>query len=56
MVSHGYIKNDFDVHEWARPEFLEQAAVEVLKEEWQRRSWSKLAEGGRLDAAGTRLG
>ena len=24
MVSHGYIKNDFDVNEWARPEFLEQ--------------------------------
>ena len=26
MFSHGYIKNDFDVDEWARPEFLEQAA------------------------------
>jgi ABC-type nitrate/sulfonate/bicarbonate transport system substrate-binding protein len=26
MLSHGYIKNDFDVHEWAAPEFLEQAA------------------------------
>jgi ABC-type nitrate/sulfonate/bicarbonate transport system substrate-binding protein/rhodanese-related sulfurtransferase len=48
MVSHGYIKNDFDVATWARPEFLEQAATEVLKEEWQRRSWSKLpARGGR---------
>ena len=30
MFSHGYIKNDFDVNEWAAPEFLEQAAVEVL--------------------------
>ena len=52
MFSHGYIKNDFDVDAWAAPEFLEQAAVEVLKEEWQRRSWSKLpdrrrARGGR---------
>ena len=26
MVRHGYIKNDFDVDEWAAPEFLEQAA------------------------------
>jgi len=25
MVRHGYIKSDFDVDEWARPEFLEQA-------------------------------
>ena len=38
MFSHGYIKNDFDVDVWAAPEFLEQAAMEVLKEEWQRRS------------------
>jgi ABC-type nitrate/sulfonate/bicarbonate transport system substrate-binding protein len=22
MLSHGYIKNDFDVHEWAAPEFF----------------------------------
>ena len=56
MVSHGYIKNDFDVDEWAAPEFLEQAATEVLKEEWQRRSWSKLPEGGGLEVEGTRLG
>ena len=56
MVSHGYIKNDFDVDKWAAPEFLERAMTEVLKEEWQRRSWSKLPEGGKLDAEGTRLG
>jgi ABC-type nitrate/sulfonate/bicarbonate transport system substrate-binding protein len=56
MLSHGYIKNDFDVDEWAAPEFLEQAATEVLKEEWQRRSWSKLPTGGGLEAEGTRLG
>ncbi len=36
--SHGYIKNDFDVNAWAGPEFLEQAATEVFKEEWKRRS------------------
>ncbi len=56
MFSHGYIKNDFDVDEWAAPEFLEQAALEVLKEEWERRSWSKLPEGGGLEAEGIRLG
>jgi ABC-type nitrate/sulfonate/bicarbonate transport system substrate-binding protein len=56
MFSHGYIKRDFDVDEWARPEFLEQAAEEVLKEEWARRSWSKLPAGGGLEVEGTRLG
>jgi ABC-type nitrate/sulfonate/bicarbonate transport system substrate-binding protein len=56
MFSHGYIKNDFDVDEWARPDFLEKAAVEVLEEEWQRRSWTKLPEGGSLEAEGVRLG
>jgi ABC-type nitrate/sulfonate/bicarbonate transport system substrate-binding protein len=56
MVSHGYIQNDFDVDAWAAPEFLEQAATEVLKDEWQRRSWSKLPAGGGLEVEGTRLG
>jgi len=36
MLSHGYIKNDFDVHELAAPEFLEQAARELLEEEWKK--------------------
>jgi ABC-type nitrate/sulfonate/bicarbonate transport system substrate-binding protein len=56
MLSHGYIKNDFDVDKWARPEFLEQAAIEVLKEEWEKKSWSKLPVGGGLEVEGTRLG
>jgi ABC-type nitrate/sulfonate/bicarbonate transport system substrate-binding protein len=56
MLSHGYIKRDFDVGQWAAPQFLEQAAAEVLKEEWERRSWSKLPAGGGLEAMGTRLG
>jgi len=56
MLSHGYIKNDFDVDTWAAPEFLEQAAIEVLKEEWERKSWSKLPKGSGLEAEGTRLG
>ena len=32
MFSHGYIENDFDVHEWAAPEFLEKAAQELVEE------------------------
>jgi ABC-type nitrate/sulfonate/bicarbonate transport system substrate-binding protein len=56
MFSHGYIKHDFDVDQWARPDFLEKAATEVLEEEWERRSWNKLPTGGGLEAAGTRLG
>ena len=31
MLKHGYIKNDFDVQKWAAPEFLEQAARELLE-------------------------
>jgi ABC-type nitrate/sulfonate/bicarbonate transport system substrate-binding protein len=56
MLKHGYIKNDFDVEKWARPEFLENAAIAVMKEEWEKRSWSKLDKGGSLDANSVRLG
>ena len=56
MHSHGYIKRDFDVAEWAAPEFLEKAAEEVLKEEWEKRSWTKLPEGGGLEVEAARLG
>ena len=55
MFSHGYIENDFDVNEWAAPEFLEQAATEVLEEEWQRGA-GEASEGGGLEVEGTRLG
>ena len=30
MLKHKYIKNDFDVHKWAAPEFFNQAASELL--------------------------
>ncbi len=56
MLSHGYIKNDFDVHEWAAPEFFEQAAEELLKEEWAKRSSAKLPEATELQVSTTRLG
>jgi ABC-type nitrate/sulfonate/bicarbonate transport system substrate-binding protein len=32
MQSHGYIQHDFDVHEWAAPEFAEEAARELVEE------------------------
>ena len=56
MLSHGYIKNDFDVHKWAAPEFLEQAARELLEEEWKKRTTSKLPETAAPLASGERLG
>ena len=33
MLKHGYIKNNFDVKKWAAPEFLAQAARELLEEQ-----------------------
>jgi ABC-type nitrate/sulfonate/bicarbonate transport system substrate-binding protein len=56
MLSHGYIKNDFDVHEWAAPEFFEKAAEELLQEEWKKRSLAKLPEGDELELSTHRLG
>jgi ABC-type nitrate/sulfonate/bicarbonate transport system substrate-binding protein len=44
MLSHGYIKNDFDVHQWAALEFLEQAAKELIEERWQKVTAEKLPE------------
>ena len=32
MLEHDYIKNDFDVNKWAAPEFLAQAAKELLED------------------------
>jgi ABC-type nitrate/sulfonate/bicarbonate transport system substrate-binding protein len=48
MLSHGYIKQDFDVHEWAAPEFLEQAAKELLEARWNKVSGDKLPEATSL--------
>ena len=49
MFSHGYIENDFDVNEWAAPEFLDQAAGQLLEEEWAKRSMAKLPEATTLE-------
>jgi ABC-type nitrate/sulfonate/bicarbonate transport system substrate-binding protein len=51
LLGHGYIENDFDVHEWAAPEFLEEAASELLEEEWTKRSMARLPEAMTLDDA-----
>ena len=56
MLSHGYIKNDFDVHEWAAPEFLETAAEELIEERWKKVTTEKLPEASELLASATRLG
>ena len=56
MLSHGYIKNDFDVRQWAAPEFLEQAARELLEDEWKKKTTSKLPETAAPLASGSRLG
>lgn len=42
-AEHGNVKNDSDVHEWAAPEFLEQAA--------SRTDRGTLAEGDRGEAS-----
>jgi ABC-type nitrate/sulfonate/bicarbonate transport system substrate-binding protein len=56
MYSHGYIKRDFDVHEWAAPEFLEQAAKELLEEQWKKVTSAKLPETTELLASAHRVG
>ncbi|MBQ0721048.1 MAG: ABC transporter substrate-binding protein [Gammaproteobacteria bacterium] len=56
MLSHGYIKNDFDVNEWAAPQFLEHAARELLEEEWKKRTTSKLPQVADPLNSGGRIG
>ena len=48
MLSHGYIKNDFDVRKWAAPEFLEQAAKELVEDRWAKVTAEKLPEASAL--------
>ena len=42
MLSHGYIKNDFDVNKWAAPEFFEQAARELLEDLVEMKTGEKI--------------
>ena len=48
MLKHGYIKNDFDVYKWAAPEFEEQAAKELIEEQWKKKTTEKLPEATSL--------
>jgi ABC-type nitrate/sulfonate/bicarbonate transport system substrate-binding protein len=56
MRSHGYIKHDFDVRDWAAPEFLEQAAEELVEEKWKKVTSAKLPETSVLLTSTKRLG
>jgi len=56
MLSHGYIKHDFDVMKWAAPEFLEKAAKKLLEERWKKETSAKLPETTELQAASRRVG
>jgi ABC-type nitrate/sulfonate/bicarbonate transport system substrate-binding protein len=56
MLSHGYIKNDFDVQKWAAPEFLEKASRELLELEWKKRTMAKLPQAADPLASGGRIG
>ncbi|MCU0927998.1 MAG: hypothetical protein MUE62_02070 [Burkholderiaceae bacterium] len=56
MLSHGYIKNDFDVQKWAAPEFLETAARELLEAQWQKVTTAKLPEATKLLEDSRRVG
>ena len=42
MLSHGYIKNDFDVEKWAAPEFLKQAGKELLEDMIEEKTQQKI--------------
>jgi ABC-type nitrate/sulfonate/bicarbonate transport system substrate-binding protein len=56
MLRHGYIKNNFDVKKWAAPKFLEQAAKELLEQQWKKVTSAKLPEASELLATTQRLG
>ena len=56
MLSHGYIKKDFDVQKWAAPEFLEQAAKELLEEQWKKATTAKLPDATKLLGSSKRIG
>lgn len=56
MLKNGYIKNDFDVHAWAAPEFLEMAAKELLEEAWKKKTTEMLPEPSELQLESRRMG
>ena len=48
MLSHRYIKNDFDVQKWVAPEFLEKAAAELVNERWTKEAEAKVGHTSKV--------
>jgi hypothetical protein len=44
------------VRKWSRPEFLEQAARELLEQQWKKVTTAKLPSATELQAASRRIG
>jgi hypothetical protein len=44
------------VHKWAAPKFLEQAAKELLDEQWKKVTLTKLPKTTELQAVSRRIG
>ena len=44
LLSHGYIKNDFDVQEWAAPEFLETGGQRTAGRRMEEKNHFKASE------------
>ncbi len=49
MLEHGYMKNDFDVDKWARPDLLQQGVHAWMEEEYAAKSWGRLKDGATLN-------
>jgi len=56
ILSHGYIKNDFDVKKWPTPEFLDAAAKELVEERRQKVTTAKLPDATKLLGDPKRIG
>ncbi|MGB5322495.1 hypothetical protein [Lutimonas sp.] len=49
MLKHGYMKNDFDLGKWARPDLLQQGVHAWMEEEYAAKSWGRMQDGAKLD-------
>jgi len=56
MLSHGYIKNDFDVNKWAAPEFLERPPASSWKKNGRSALWPSCPKAADPLASGGRIG
>jgi hypothetical protein len=44
MLKHGYIQRHVDEQKWTAPEFLEQAAKELIEVQWNKVTAAKLPQ------------